>query len=493
MTNLADYSDGFLGNQSEGTAELLKAMQAGQITGRDTANQSLTQEPLKVESLETTLKLLDTRMKDIKLLNKMPKLTAYNTVEEFLQLESYGSDRGGFYNEGELSDVEDSVYKRRSELIKYIQVTGEVTLQAQMVRSYVDAMRKEVENKTMWVLKKANSSLTKGNSDYIPQEWNGIYKQHQSVGVGEAYIWSSLEAYMTSNVIIDKRGKSLVQEDIEEAAIRVDANFGTATDLFSVPGVISALARDYFQDQRILQNGTAVTGTIGITPKAISTTLGDISLSSDKFMGQSGEREQKTTISAATSTKAPNAPVTGGAPAPVADATAKYIAGEAGNAYFAVAGINRYGESAITVLDAAPTAIAAGFGVNLTWTSGGGAVPATAYTVYRTVITGAVSPVGLIFYPIFTVSSSEMAAGYDGAAALSVRDRGRFLPNTETAFVTEMTDDILSFKQLAPISKLDLAVLSMSRRFINFVFATPQMYAPKKMVKFINVCKTLNV
>ena len=112
MTNLADYSDGFLGNQSEGTAELLKAMQAGQITGRDTANQSLTQEPLKVESLETTLKLLDTRMKDIKLLNKMPKLTAYNTVEEFLQLESYGSDRGGFYNEGELSDVEDSVYKR---------------------------------------------------------------------------------------------------------------------------------------------------------------------------------------------------------------------------------------------------------------------------------------------------------------------------------------------------------------------------------------------
>jgi hypothetical protein len=42
---------------------------------------------------------------------------------------------GGFYGEGALSDVQDSTYIRRAEKIKYIQVTGEVTLQAQMVKS----------------------------------------------------------------------------------------------------------------------------------------------------------------------------------------------------------------------------------------------------------------------------------------------------------------------------------------------------------------------
>src|ERR1035437_6256219 len=158
MNNLNDFQEGFLGGEQEGAMELLKAMQAGQITGRDTANQTLTMEPLKAESLETTLKVLEFRQKDIKLLNRMPKLTAYNTVEEFLQLQSYGIERGGFYNEGELSDTEDSQYVRRAAKVKYIQITGEVTMQAQMVRSYVDAMRQEVENKTMWVQRRINRS-----------------------------------------------------------------------------------------------------------------------------------------------------------------------------------------------------------------------------------------------------------------------------------------------------------------------------------------------
>src|SRR6185436_6203601 len=101
-----DYSNLFGGQQE--SAELIKAMIAGDTTGRDTTNQLLTQEPLKAEYLEKTLKLLEFRMKDVKLWNAVPKMVAYNTVEEYVQLESYGTDRGGFYGEGELSDVEDS-------------------------------------------------------------------------------------------------------------------------------------------------------------------------------------------------------------------------------------------------------------------------------------------------------------------------------------------------------------------------------------------------
>ena len=56
MIQLSDYQDdnlgmdGFAGEQAG--QDLLKAMQAGQVTGRDTTNQLLTQEPLKAESLE---------------------------------------------------------------------------------------------------------------------------------------------------------------------------------------------------------------------------------------------------------------------------------------------------------------------------------------------------------------------------------------------------------------------------------------------------------
>jgi hypothetical protein len=484
MNNLNDFQEGFLGGQQDGAMELLKAMQAGAITGRDTANQTLTMEPLKAESLETTLKVLEYRQKDIKLLNRMPKLTAYNTVEEFLQLQSYGIDRGGFYNEGELSDTEDSQYVRRAEKIKYLQITGEVTMQAQMVRSYVQAMTKEVENKAMWITRKANIAMTKGNSDIIPQEWNGLYKQHANIGVSDGDLYTSLEAYHNSTVVIDLRGKSLKQSHVEDGAVAVDANYGNVSDLFAPTAVISALSKDYYEKQRILQNGSAEQYTYGTIPKAISTTLGDVALMTDKFMATS--RGWALTEKMA-DPKAPSAPTAGANPALAVDSLSKFQANETGAIRYAVSSVNRFGESALTLLGAADITVTVGDAIDLTFTATAGSQVATGYKIYRT---KPGVPYTGVFYPIIDISTAQLAAGYDGAAALSVRDRGRILPDTDSAFITEMVDDVLSFKQLAPISKLDLAVISMSRRFITFMFATPQLYTPKKIVKYVNCART---
>lgn len=485
MVKLEDYGDGFGGGQHEGAAELQKAMQAGQITGRDTTGQSLTQEPLKAESLERTLKLLEFRTQDIKLWNALPKLTAYNTVEEFLQLSSYGADRGGFYDEGELSDVEDSSYVRRAELVKYMQVTGEVTMQAQMVRSFVDAMRKETENKMMWILRLANRSLTKADSEIIPQEFNSIYKQHASVGSTQDFLYATYDDYYNSSVIIDLRGRSLTQSDVEDGAVRVDDNYGSIDTLFAPTTVISALGKDYYDDQRILMDGNGFKGTIGTTPKAISTTLGDAALMSDKFMKAD---PAKTLANPATNLKAPAAPASVTV-ALTADGLSKYRAGEFGNIFYAVSALNRYGESGLTAF-ATPVTLAAGQRPDITITAGPSAIPGSGYVIYRTKVTNAGSPAGLTFFPIFKVGNAQVLAGVNGAAQGKVGDKGYFLPDTEQAFLTEMNEDVMSFKQLAPISKLDLAVISMSRRFITFMFGTPQLYAPKKMVRYINVGKT---
>lgn len=482
MTSINDYA-GFLGGENDGQLELQKAMSAGQITGRDTTGQSLTQEPLKAESLEKTLKLLEYRASDIKLMNLMPKLTAYNTVEEFLQLSSYGSQRGGFYDEGELSDVEDSTYIRRSELVKYMQVTGEVTMQAQMVRSYVDAMRQEVENKMMWIMRLANKSLTHADSEVIPQQFNSIYKQHASVGTTQDFLFSTFESYYRSEVVVDLRGKSLKQGDIEDAAVRVDANFGNVSHLCAPTTVISALAKDYYETQRILLGGN-YNGAVNTVPKVISTTLGDVQLVSDKFMKVDPARMSTTP---ATSVKAPAAPTVTGVTL-AADVNAKFEATEVGDVFYAVSAVNRYGESNLTVFATAVT-LAEGQAVDIAFSQGVGSIAASGFVIYRTRVTTAATPTDLEFFPIFSVSEAARANGYHGAAADSVRDRGYFLPDTEQAFVTELVDEVLSFKQLAPISKLDLAVQSMSRRFICFLFGTPQIYAPKKIVRFINVGK----
>lgn len=488
MVTLNDYNieAGFLGGASEGSLELQKAMQAGQITGRDTTGQLLTQEPLKAESLETTLKLLEFRTKDIKLWNAVPKLTAYNTVEEFLQLSSYGSQRGGFYDEGELSDVEDSQYIRRAEKIKYMQVTGEVTMQAQMVRSFVDAMRKETENKMMWIMRLVNSSLTKTDEDIIPQQFNSYYKQHASIGVTPEYLYPTWEAYYNSSVVVDLRGKSLKQDDVESGAVIVDDNYGSPDTLFAPPTVISALAKDYYQDQRILMDGKGFQGTIGTVPKAISTTLGDIALMSDKFLKTD---TKKTLADPSSSVKAPSAPASVSV-ALTADSLVKYKTGEFGDVFYAVSTINRYGESNLTAYGT-PVTLSAGQRPDITVTAAPGPNSPTGYVVYRTKVTTAVSPTGLEFFPIFKVSLAQVASGYNGASAGLIGDRGYFLPDTEQCFMTQMDEEVLSFKQLAPMSKLDLAVLSMSRRFITFLFGTPQLYTPKKFIRYINVGKVL--
>lgn len=487
-----DFSNVFGGQQD--VAELMKAIQAGAITGRDTANQSLTQEPLKVESLEKTLKLLEFRMKDIKLWNAIPKLVAYNTVEEYIQLESYGTDRGGFYSEGELSDVEDSSYRRKAELVKYIQVTGEVTLQAQMVKSYVEAMTKEVANKTMWIVRKVNSALTKADSAMVSQEFNGLYAQHALIGSASDSIYASLDAYQDSTVVIDLRGDSLRQSDIEDAGVNVDANFGNIDNLFAPPAVLSGLMKDYFTRQRIITGATSATGTIGTVPKAIDTQFGAVALNSDKFMAKNPAR----LLSAlATSPKAPTAPaVTSQTLVSDATSSCRFVAGEAhtgalGTVFYGVAALNQYGESAITVFAVSTKiTLTAANSVDLVFAAGaGGAYAATAFVIYRSKVTAATnaSTGSVLFYPIFKVTAAQRTAGYDGGAAGTVRDRNRVLPDCQDGFVTEVVDDVLSFKQLAPISKLDLSVLGPSNRFLCYLWGTPVLYTPKKMVRLINI------
>mgnify|MGYP003407435792 CR=1 FL=1 len=484
---LSDYfGQGEFGVAGEDNGELLKAMQAGQITGRETTDASGTYEPLKLESLERTLKSLEFRQKDIKLWNAITKSPAYNTVEEFAQLLSYGSTAGGFYQEGELADVVDSEYTRKAEKVKYLQQSGEVTLQAQMVRTLTDAMRQEIENKMMRISGLVNKYLTHADERFVPDQFNSIYAQHSDIGGLSANLYTSWDQYYNSEVVVDLRGRTLTQEDIEEGSVRVDGNYGITDTLYGPTSVISGISRDYYEKQRILlgANGTKTTG--GMNVKTISTTLGDVDLNADKFMKQNPPRR---TSSLPTSLKAPLAPTAGTAPAVVADPLSKYVTGDAGDVFYAVASENRYGESSLTVLGTAAVAITPGSSINLTFTpTSGGTTNPSCYVIYRSkVISAGATSATVEFFPLFRISTADLTNGSHGAAAGSTRDRGNILPDTEQAFAGSISDEVLCFKQLAPISKLDLAVNGPSRKFMIFLYGTPQLFTPKKLIRYINI------
>ena len=61
------------------------------------------------------------------------------------------------------------------------------------------------------------------------------------------------------------------------------------------------------------------------------------------------------------------------------------------------------------------------------------------------------------------------------------------MSDTDQAFILEKSEEILSFKQLAPLMKMDLAVIAPAYRFMVLAYGTPILYQPKKMVRFINI------
>jgi hypothetical protein len=477
--NLSDYAttgNGFGGASRESVDQLNKALSAGDITGRETTNMyDASGSPLKVESLEKTLKHLTFRESDIKFWKDLPKKPAYNTVEEYNQQISYGQDRGGFNAEGELPEEEDSVYVRRAQLVKYLGVTKSVTHQMTLVNSVIgNIMQKTIKDGTMWILRKLDQALFFGNEKLVGLEFNGFLAQHE-----QSDSWANRNEYFNSDSVIDMRGKFLSEDAIESAANSIVENYGLATQLYTAPSVLSGFVKQFYGNKFIMPNTQALqNGIMGQRVQQFESQFGSIGLNQDVFFKK---KPAKTAQSEATSDKAPNAPTIEVKAVAAGAANSLFATEDAGNVTYAVAAFNRYGESKLTIADAATVIVATG-AADITITDGGGTHKASAYRIYRSE-TGQTGT----YYPIFEVSLDDVTRGLDGAGAGSVRDLNRFIPNCDQAMVLQFDNEVVEFAQLAPLMKMDLAMLSPAYRFMILMYGTPFLYAPKKMVRIINI------
>lgn len=484
LANYEDFGQGFGSTSQAEVSDLYKALQAGSITGRETDGAlDASGAPLKVESLEGTLKSLTFSERDIRFWQRVPKMEAYNTVEEYLRYISPGSDRGGFVTETELPEEEDSVYQRASVLIKFLGVTKSVSLAMQMVRTGAgigNIVQRETKNGSLWILRKADRSLAFANSKISANEWDGYYALQQQA-------FSSLDAWHNSTSVIDLRGARVAEKNVEDAVLSIHQNFGFADLLMGPPAVTSNIAKNFYQLKLFQPNTQQVTaGVVGQKVDKIQTQHGAIDMDDDIFLARNPGRY---TTDTATSPKAPANPipaVSNAAKLAHTDTLTKFGDGD-GTYYYGVAAYNRYGESQVVSLDASVITVAKTDSVDLTFTSGGGAYPATGYVIYRSKVDASGTVASNVLYPIFQVAVSDLADGFDGAAALSIRDRNRSLPDCETAFIVQNNEEVWSFKQLAPLMKLDLALLSQARRFMVLLYGAPALYAPKKYVQLINV------
>lgn len=463
LQDYQNFGEGFGVTSGADVAQLNKALntgdysQAGDYSGRTGGS------PLIVESLENSLKVLTYTDKHVKLWKKIPKTPAYSTVEEYNQLLSYGSDGGGFMMEGGLPDTQDSEYKRNAAFVKFIGTTREITHPMTLVRTaHGDVIARENQNGILWMMKKVENALFWGDSSLAADGKEGLQ-------------FDGLDRLIDKKNTIDIKGKDLADTDINLAAQLIIDNYGTPTDLFLPFETLSTFSQQYFPKERVIMPTQEGGYAAGLVVNHFQTHGGSVGFEPDLFLRKTEPLPERPTGGL----KSPTAPAS---IAVVVDNTVTngdFTKSGAGTYKYYATAVNASGESmpcaAVTL---ALTSDDLEKGVKFTITNSAAmAVAPDYYNVYRTEVDGNAA------YRIMSVPCTSAAAG---AATIGVDVNFR-MPNTYTAFMGEFSPDIFTFRQLAPIMKMDLAVLSASQRWMILLYGTPVLFAPRKWCRIMNI------
>ena len=454
-----DYRDytGFGQSTPDEVADLRKALYAGQDVN-DPGVAPGVGFPLRVESLEATMKNLTFEMDEIKLFKTIPKIPATNTVEEFNRLLSYGQGGTrrfnlGFMTEGDLPEEEDSTYQRVTMLIKYLGVVGRVTHVANVIRSSTgNVIALETMNKTMELLKNLENALFFGDSTLIPEQFDGLFK---------------LISDGAPNNVIDLRGGALTEELLNDMLLQIRDNFGMATDAYFATGVFADLAKQVYDRQRFAY--APAPGVLGATITAFQGQHGRINMHDHVFIQEGplapttglGKPEKRPLQPSITVQPA----AAGGAPG------SQFVASDNGTYIYQVVAGNRYGLS--TPVTTNGVAVVAGDGVTFTVQDNGQGT--TFYEIYRTGPGGAAGTARLMTRVART------------GATQVISDLNADIPGTSQGFVLMQNQRSFSWAQLLPMTRLPLAAVDTSIRWAQVLYGGVKLYTPAKNIVVKNI------
>lgn len=417
----------------------------------------------RVESLENSLKVLTFSDQHIKLWKKIPKQQAYSTVEQYGQLLDYGRNQGAFVGEGVLPETNDSTYTRKAAFVKFLGTTREVTHPMTLVNSaFGNVVARQNQDGILWMLKQLEHSLFWGDSKLAP-------------GGNEGLEFDGLNKMIDPENTIDMKGQYLEEKHINWGAQCIIQNYGTPTDLYLPFEVMAQFSQDFFPKERVIMP-TASGYQAGVVVNKFMTHGGEVEFNPNIFLNKT-----KPLMDNASSLKAPavGTLALGASLGLNANGKGDWAKSGAGTYKFKVTFCNSYGESVPT----AEVSVTLGAedlnkSVELTITNPGStAFPIEYVRIYRT------EKDGSKFYEVDKIAVESAGS----SQTTTYLDTCRVMANTYTAFMGEMSPEVLAFKQLAPMMKMDLATLGPVIRWMILLYGVPVLYAPKKFVRYTNI------
>ena len=465
MVSWRDYEgvEGFGSATQQDVDALNKALTAGQdidAPGAVTAGDGFA---LRVESLERTLRNTSFKMEHVRFWRSIPKLAAYNTVEEHNVISSYGENPdAGWIDEGDLPSEDDSTYERAYAVVKYLGTTRRVTHVMSLVKpAHGNVIAQETVNGTMHLLRIMERALFYGDSNLLSLQFDGF------------------ERLMLNNCpdtnIIDRRGAPLSEDVLSDACLTAsDApNYGRITDAHMNPKVHSDLVKTFFPKERH-DTFQKVGDYVGLDIKGFTSPAGDVRFQPNTFIDQ-GLRGPNAAAIGPAATRPGTPTISTGATTPP-HASSQFAADDAGSYWYKVVAVNRYGKSA--PVDVGGGAIAVLAGDEVTWgVTPGGSTDVDYYEIYRSEVGGTDGSEKLI------LRTTNLA----GAGEQTLQDLNAVLPNTTSVFLFQQNLEAMSFKQLAPMIKIPLATIDSSIRWMQLIYGVPVLYTPGKVVLIRNV------
>lgn len=331
-----------------------------------------------------------------------------------------------------------------------------------------NVIAQETINGTMHLLRILERGLFYARSDLSTLQFDGFEKL--------------LEDDAPAANIIDLRGKPFSEDVLIDGALTIqDApNYGTPTHLHLNPKTKADLVKTFFPKERYDLFQKTDSGMVGLDIQGFTSPAGDVRFEPNVFITDGGAPGATAVGDAA---KRPGTPTISSAPTTPVDATAQFGADDAGDYFYVIQAINRFGRSVAVDVVSGPTAVTVAAGDRTTFgVTPGGSTGVDWYEVYRTKKDGASGTERLIL---------RIPNGA-GAGEETIDDFNAKLPGTTSAFLFQQNLESLSFKQLAPMVKIPLATIDSSIRWMMLIYGVPTLYTPGKNVLFQNVGRAAN-
>lgn len=425
---------------------------------------------IQTESLETTLKSVTFDMKNLKMWPAISMDKATNLFEQYNRLTSYGSDSAPYLAEGGAPQEEDSSYIRDGQRIVFFGTRRKVSHQMTLIKTVIgDVVAQQAKEGTMHLLKNVERELYWGQAHFanalgahtgensaIPSDsiaMSGLLQQLLKGDADEQHRSGDFEGYGSfESIIRDLDGQVITQDDVEELAVVLLENFGSPSEIHIEPLALSSFVRQFYPQFRSapgLSNQT-----VGYDVSKVTTTAGSMDLKPNLFLRPRGKAREK-----AVNANCPTQPAafTG------ADGGTGTGNLEAGIYQYRITEVSDFGESAPRNITTAVTVVAAGSSAVLTMPT---PQAGTKYfKVYRSSAGG-------------SVASAQFIGNYRvGLGAYVDADAKR--PGLGEAFMLDMSAECMRFKQLAPMSKINFAIVTTALEFAIVLYGALFVYTPR--------------